>query len=58
MFVQITKTTSGFCNNLSLQPRLLGNPTSSFDICTNTSKLLFVSMIMSDMIDIFILSLD
>ena len=29
VFVQISKTSFGFCNNLGLRPRLLPNPTSS-----------------------------
>ena len=43
--VQISKTSLGFCNNLGLRPRLLPDPTSVFDICTNTSNSLFISMI-------------
>ena len=43
--MQISKTSFGFCNNLSLRPRLLPNPTSVFDICTNTSNSLFISII-------------
>ena len=45
VFVQISKTSFGFCNNLGLRPRLLTNPTSVFDICTNTSNSLFISII-------------
>ena len=45
VFVQISKTSFGFCNNLGLRPRLLPNPTSVFDICTNTSNSLFISII-------------
>ena len=44
VFVQISKTSFGFCNNLGLRPRLLPNPTSVFDICTNTSNSLFISI--------------
>ena len=44
VFVQISKTSFGFCNNLGLRPRLLTNPTSVFDICTNTSNSLFISI--------------
>ena len=44
-FVQISKTSFGFCNNLGLRPRSLPNPTSVFDICTNTSNSLFISII-------------
>ena len=45
VFVQISKTSFGFCNNLGLRPRLLPNPTSVFDICTNTSNSLFISIL-------------
>ena len=44
VFVQISKTSFGFCNNLGLRPRSLPNPTSVFDICTNTSNSLFISI--------------
>ena len=40
VFVQISKTSFGFCNNLGLRPR-----SSVFDICTNTSNSLFISII-------------
>ena len=43
--MQISKTSFGFCNNLGLRPRLLPNPTSVFDICTNTSNSLFISIL-------------
>ena len=50
VFVQISKTSFGFCNNLGLRPRLLPNPTSVFDICTNTSNSLFISIIFPDLL--------
>ena len=42
VFVQISKTSFRFCNNLGLRHRLLPNPTSVYDICTNTSNSLFI----------------
>ena len=43
VFVHISKTSFGFCDNLGLRPRSLPNATSVFDICTNTSNSLFIS---------------
>ena len=44
VFVQISKTSFRFCNNLGLRPRLLPNPISVFDFCTNTSNSLCISI--------------
>ena len=48
VFVQISKTSFWFCSNLGLRPLSLPNPTSVFDICTNTSNSLFISIIKPD----------
>ena len=46
VFVQISKTSFEFCNNLGLLPRSLPHPTSVFDICTNTSSS-FISIVIT-----------
>ena len=43
--MQISKTSFGFGNNRGRRPRLLPNPTSVFDICSNTSNSLIISII-------------
>ena len=45
VFVQISKTDVGFGNNRGRKPRLLQNPNEVFDICTNTSNKLFISIL-------------
>ena len=45
VFVQISKTDVGFGNNRGRRPRLLQNPNEVFDICTNTSNKLFISIL-------------
>ena len=45
VFVQISKTDVGFSNNRGRRPRLLQNPNEVFDICTNTSNKLFISIL-------------
>ena len=46
VFVQISTTDVGFGNNRGLRPRLLQNPNEVFDICTNTSNKLFISILL------------
>ena len=46
VFVQISKTDVGFGNNRGRRPRLLQNPNEVFDICTNTSNKLFISILL------------
>ena len=45
VFVQILKTDVGFGNNRGRRPRLLQNPNEVFEICTNTSNMLFIYII-------------
>ena len=45
VFVQISKTDVGFGNNRGWRLRLLPNPNEVFDICTNTSNELFISIL-------------
>ena len=45
VFVQISKTDVGFGNNRGRRLRLLQNPNEVFDICTNTSNKLFISIL-------------
>ena len=46
VFVQISKTDVGFGNDRGRRPRLLQNPNEVFDICTNTSNKLFISILL------------
>ena len=46
VFVQISKTDVGFRNKQGQRPRLLQNPNKVFDICTNTSNKLFISILL------------
>ena len=46
VFLQISKTDVGFGNNRGRRPRLLQNPNEVFDICKNTSKSLFISILL------------
>ena len=46
VFVQISKTDVGFGNNRGRRLRLLQNTNEVFDICTNTSNSLFISIVL------------
>ena len=43
--VSISRTDVGFGNNRGRRLRLLQNPNEVFDICTNTSNKLFISIL-------------